>query len=75
MFTVTLPKYNYVESYDRAEFTSLFPNSLITLALQSGENDIPLENSLVTPDILQALSYITTRREYPILIIRMPREH
>ena len=64
-FTVTLPKHNFTIPFNYDEFTQLFPNSLITLALQSGESNIELENKLVTPDILEVLSYITINRDYP----------
>lgn len=57
-FTVTLPTYNTTVSFDTTRFTQLFPDSVITLALQSGENDIPLENPLVTPYILELLQTI-----------------
>ena len=68
-FIVSLPKYNITVSFNYDEFTSFFPNSLITLALQSGESDIPLDNPLVTPDILHVLSYIITNKDYPYISI------
>lgn len=63
-FTVSLPKYNTVTSFDREDFTTLFPDSLITAALQSGENDVPLENPQVTPDVLQLLKDISSTGKY-----------
>lgn len=48
-FTVTLSRYSYSLSFDTEEFKHTFSKSLITLALQSGENEIPIENLMVTP--------------------------
>lgn len=63
-FTVSLPQYGAKESFDTERFIQLFPNSVIALALQSGENDVPLENSLVTPSILELLQEIVTTGRY-----------
>lgn len=66
-FTVYLPRYNYRIIYNYDDFTQSYPNSLITLALQSGENEIPIENPLVTPEILQLLQDVMTTDQYPYI--------
>ena len=46
----------------------MFPDSLITTTLNlTHELDIPLDNSLVTPDILQLLEYVVTNKDYPYI--------
>ena len=66
-FTITLPKHDFTIPFNHDIFIQLFPNSLITLTLQSRENTIELENELVTPDILETLSYVITNKDYPYI--------
>lgn len=66
-FTVTLTSHNYSISFPTEEFIKSFPNSLITLALQSKEKDIPIENPIVTSDILEHLLYIIKHQDYPYI--------
>lgn len=68
-FTVTLPEYKFTIRFNTQDFVRLFPGSLIALALQSGENDIPLSNTMVTSEILQLLSQILTTQDYPYVSI------
>ena len=64
-FTVSLPRYDITIPFDYMAFTKKFPDSLITLALQSGESDVPLDNPLVTPQVLNLLQEILTTGKYP----------
>lgn len=57
-FTVHLPVHKAEVVFPYGSFTKLFKDSVITLALQSGEDIIPLDHPLATPDILQILSAI-----------------
>ena len=66
MFIVNLPD-GYSISYDKSKFINTFPNSMITLALQSDEKEIPLSHPLVTKDILEFLREIMEGRDYPLL--------
>ena len=66
-FIVSLPKYSYQQPFNTSEFTSAFPNSLLTLALQSGEKVIELENPLVTPEVLQLIQSAMTTGRYPYI--------
>lgn len=59
-----LSKYNYRVKYDSSEFALVFPESLITAALQSNEEEIPLDNPLVTPATLDVLSQILETKKY-----------
>lgn len=66
-FIVSLPNYDYSQPFNTEAFIRLFPGSLITLALQSGEQVIPLENPAVTPEILQLLLGIITTQDIPYI--------
>ncbi len=56
-FIIRLPRYSNMESqFNKDWFTSLFPDSLISRALQDPEaNDIDITDSSVKPDILNYL--------------------
>lgn len=70
----------YRQEFDRDAFTSMFPNSLITATLELcgqvggatcrmdessiGENDVPLENPSVTPEVLALLNELSLTRKY-----------
>lgn len=65
-FTVVLPRYkDFRISYPYAQFQEEFPDSVIALALQSGETEIPLDHPLVTPNVLEPLKYVVERNDYP----------
>ncbi len=66
-FTVTLPRYDYTGTFDYDRFLHRYPNSLIALALQSGENVIELENPRVTPQVLRLLSTVLDTDHYPYI--------
>lgn len=63
-FTIYLPIYSHRVRYDYEKFTRMFPESLITAALQSGEEEIPLDNPLVTPGVLEVISQILKTKKY-----------
>ncbi len=67
LFIVFLPKHDYRQEYNYDEFIQLFPNSLITLALQSHELIIPIDNPLVKPEILKLLHTILIETQYPYI--------
>ena len=58
MFTIYLSSYNYRESFHIDKFILIFPNSLISLALQSNEDIIEITKDIVTPDTIQLLQTI-----------------
>ncbi len=65
MFTINLPT-GYSISYDKLQFISKFPGSMITLALQSEDEVIPLSHPLITPQILEYLrSLLIPYTNYP----------
>lgn len=65
-FTVYLPRHDFRLEYPYEAFTQLFPNSVITLALQqSGEKEIPLDNPKVSPDILRYLAKVLDTHTFP----------
>lgn len=65
MFTVYLGVYGYGLNFDQEVFTKTYPESVITLALQSGEETITLTNPIVTPEILQLLKSYMKTQNYP----------
>lgn len=74
-FTITLLGYDdYSLSFDYTSFIEKFPDSLITRALDlSHEKDIPIDNPIVTPEVLQVLSQIITTGTYPYTPIEYER--
>ena len=67
-FTVTLPEYKFSLSFDEKRFTQRFPDSLITRTLDlTHEADIPINNLIVIPEVLQLLSQILTTEDYPYI--------
>ncbi len=71
IFIVTLPQYNISIPFDYTQFIEKFPDSLITRTLDlTHEKDIPLDNPLVTPEVLQVLSRILTTGKYPYVPIQ-----
>lgn len=66
-FAVHLPTYEYSLDFDRKEFTETFPQSMITLALQSREEIVPIENPMVTPEVLQLLKHFSGTQEFPYI--------
>lgn len=74
MITVFLPRYNFQQQYNIKEFTSLFPDSVITRTYElTHETDVPLDNSIVTPEILKLLEYILVNKDYPYMDSSMER--
>lgn len=67
-FTVILPKYDFKIQFDYTSFIKTHPDSLITRALdQTGERNISIDNSIVTPYILQLLESILSTQKYPYI--------
>ena len=65
-FVISLPN-EYQQQFNTMEFLQMFPGSLPALTLQSGENEVPLENPLVTPNVLQLLQDVITTQSYPYI--------
>lgn len=67
-FTVTLSKYNYSQGYDRDQFIALFPESMISQALEldKGATNIVLNISDVTPYVLMYINRVIHIRKLPI---------
>lgn len=57
--TVNLPSYNYSLTFNRSEFFSLFPDSLIAITFTNPEEkEVDIINSLVTPYVLQYINLL-----------------
>ena len=67
---VALPEYKYTQMYDLEAFMSMFPDSLITRTYEvTHDTTIPIDNPLVTPDILRLLDEIIRTKDYPYVDI------
>lgn len=72
LFTVTLVRpfasHNYSHVFDQEEFIREFPGSLFELVLSNTpDNIIPIDQPMVTPEVLQLLSTILAMRDYPYI--------
>lgn len=58
MFTVNLTRYGLRQQFPLTQFTKEYPDCMITLALQSGDPEIPIEHPHVTPTVIILLAAI-----------------
>lgn len=65
-FTLVLPLHKYRKNFDTTQFTETFPESMVSLALQSGETIVELDHPIVTPEVIDLLYTIVSTSQYPI---------
>lgn len=67
-FEIEPTNYGRLIDFPTEEFKRIFPNSLpITVIEQTGNYHIPLENPMITPEILEILSDIVENEDYPYI--------
>ena len=65
-FTVTLPRHKFIIYFNYEKFNAMFPNSLFIRTIDlTKESNIPIDNPVITPEVLQLLHRIINTRDIP----------